>query len=275
TGVDQCSDILKQGGNMLARSYFPKFGKPFQDVIYPKGDPDAVSINKRDVDLLLPDTFVNDTVIDFYIKYLKTKQNAEEKKKFHFFNSFFFRKLADMDKDPSNAFDGRAAFLRVRKWTRKVNLLEKDFIFIPVNYNYHWSLIVICHFGEVASSADFKCQKSARVPCILHMDSLRGTHAGLKDLLQSYLWEEWKERHNGSCDDLYSKFRNLKFISLELPQQQNSYDCGLFLLHYVELFLDEVPTNFSVYNITPYSKFLQPDWFPPGEASIKRVRIER
>jgi len=46
------------------------FDQPFEDVIYPKGDVDAVSISKRDVDLLLPDTFVNDTVIDFYIKYV-------------------------------------------------------------------------------------------------------------------------------------------------------------------------------------------------------------
>jgi len=40
----------------------------FEDVIYPQGDPDAVSISKRDVELLLPETFVNDTIIDFYIK---------------------------------------------------------------------------------------------------------------------------------------------------------------------------------------------------------------
>ncbi|KAL3614354.1 hypothetical protein CASFOL_042428 [Castilleja foliolosa] len=43
-----------------------------------------------------------------------------------------------------------------------------------------------------------------------------------------------------TSEDLYSNFRNLKFIPLELPQQQNSYDCGLFLLHYVEIFLEEV-----------------------------------
>jgi len=44
------------------------FDEPFEEVIYPKGDPDAVSISKRDVDLLQPDTYVNDTIIDFYIK---------------------------------------------------------------------------------------------------------------------------------------------------------------------------------------------------------------
>ncbi|XP_012838859.1 PREDICTED: probable ubiquitin-like-specific protease 2B isoform X1 [Erythranthe guttata] len=275
TGMDNSSDLPDGEAMMLKRSYFPKFDKPFEEVIYPKGDPDAVSISKRDVDLLLPDTFVNDTIIDFYIKYLKTRQHVKERTDFHFFNSFFFRKLADMDKDPSSAFDGKAAFQRVRKWTRKVNLLEKDFVFIPVNYNYHWSLIVICYFGEVASYKEVEDGKSERVPCILHMDSLRGNHVGLKDLIQSYLWEEWKERQKGTCEDLYSKFRNLKFVPLELPQQQNSYDCGLFLLHYVELFVEEVPTNFSIYKITSSAKFLQADWFPPGEASMKRSHIER
>ncbi|CAA0809118.1 Probable ubiquitin-like-specific protease 2B [Striga hermonthica] len=275
TGMEKISPLPEGKEMRRMRSYFPKFDQPFEEVIYPKGDPDAVSISKRDVDLLLPDTFVNDTIIDFYIKYLKSRQNEEARSRFHFFNSFFFRKLADMDKDPSSAFDGKAAFQRVRKWTRKINLLEKDFIFIPVNYNYHWSLIVICYFGEVSSYEGIENGKTLRVPCILHMDSLRGTHAGLKDLLQSYLWEEWKERQKETSEDLCSSFRNLKFLPLELPQQPNSYDCGLFLLHYVELFLEEVPDNFSVYKITPSSKFLQADWFPPGEASMKRTHIER
>lgn len=47
---------------------FYSFDEPFEDVVYPEGDSDAVSISKRDIDLLQPDTFVNDTIIDFYIK---------------------------------------------------------------------------------------------------------------------------------------------------------------------------------------------------------------
>lgn len=50
--------------NFIIRSY----GEPLEEVVYPKGgDPDAVCISKRDFDLLAPDTFVNDTIIDFYI----------------------------------------------------------------------------------------------------------------------------------------------------------------------------------------------------------------
>uniref|UniRef100_A0A0D9ZVM0 Ubiquitin-like protease family profile domain-containing protein n=2 Tax=Oryza glumipatula TaxID=40148 RepID=A0A0D9ZVM0_9ORYZ len=171
----------------------------FEDVIYPKGDHDAVSISKRDVELLLPETFVNDTIIDFYVKHLSTRIEPAEKHRYHFFNSFFFRKLADLDKDQGRAPEGRAAFLRVRKWTH----------------------------GDT--------NISAKIPCILHMDSLKGSHSGLKDIIQSYLWEEWKERHPESASDCSDKFLNLRFISLELSD----------------------------------------DWFPPAEASLKRSLIRK
>ncbi|XP_028075845.1 probable ubiquitin-like-specific protease 2B isoform X4 [Camellia sinensis] len=217
------------------KRYFPNFDEPFEEVVYPKGDSDAVSISKRDVDLLQPDTFVNDTIIDFYIKYLKNEMKPEERHRFFFFNSFFFRKLIDLDKDPPSSFEGRAAFQRVRKWTRKVNLFEKDYVLIPVNFNYHWSLIVICHPGEVAKFQDEDVEKSLKVPCILHMDSIKGNHTGLKDFIQSYLWEEWKERQKEASEDISSKFFNLRFVPLEL-------------------------------NV---------DWFPAAEPSLKRVHIEK
>ncbi|VAH97475.1 unnamed protein product [Triticum turgidum subsp. durum] len=247
----------------------------FEDVIYPKGDPDAVSISSRDVDLLLPETFVNDTIIDFYIKYLSTRMKTTEKSKYHFFNSFFFRKLADLDKDQGRAPEGRSAFLRVRKWTRKINIFAKDFLFIPVNFSLHWSLIVICYPGEVETSEDGEAKKHSKVPCILHMDSLKGNHSGLKDIIQSYLWEEWKERHPESALDISDKFLNLRFVSLELPQQDNSFDCGLFLLHYVERFLMDYPSSFNPMKISVSSTFLSDGWFEPAEASLKRSLIRK
>ncbi|XP_019196945.1 PREDICTED: probable ubiquitin-like-specific protease 2A isoform X2 [Ipomoea nil] len=254
---------------------FPIFEESFNEVIYPKGDPDAISISKRDVDRLQPETFINDTIVDFYITYLKNKIPSEEKHRFHFFNCFFFRKLTDLDKDPSQACEGRAAFQRVRRWTMKVDIFKKDYIFVPINFSYHWSLIVICHPGEVAGYRDNEMEKSSRVPCILHMDSLRGSHKGLKNLFQSYLWEEWKERHGELAEDMRRKFFNLQFVHLKLPQQENLFDCGLFLLHYVELFLEQAPVNFSPAGITESSKFLSKDWFQPKDVSYKRDHIRK
>ncbi|KAL4576110.1 hypothetical protein LXL04_012199 [Taraxacum kok-saghyz] len=86
----------------------------FDDITY-RGDCDSISITKRDFELLLQEKFINDTIVDFYI-------------------DFFFRKLADFDENQLQKFDAKAAFQRVRKWTKKVNVFQKDYIFIPVNF---------------------------------------------------------------------------------------------------------------------------------------------
>ncbi|KAI3946000.1 hypothetical protein MKX01_024756 [Papaver californicum] len=59
----------------------------------------------------------------------------------------------------------------------------------------------------------------------------------------------------------------------QVPQQENSYDCGLFLLHYVECFPQEAPVNFSPFDIAKDSTFLNVNWFVPAEASRKRLVI--
>ncbi|TYI94867.1 hypothetical protein E1A91_D02G235800v1 [Gossypium mustelinum] len=260
--------FMGQSKRFLSKPFFSDFHEHFEEVIYPKGDPDAISISKRDVAFLQPETFINDTIIDFYIKYLKNKIQPEEQHRFHFFNSFFFRKLADLDKGLSSACQLKAAFERVRKWTRKVDIFAKDYIFIPVNYSLHWSLIVICHTGEVANFRDDGTENLLNVPCILHMNSIRGSHRGLKNLFQSYLSEEWKERHGEAADDVPSNFLHLQFVQLEVPQQENSFDCGLFLLHYMELFLLQASPDFCPFKLNMH-------WFPPAEASLKRFHIKK
>lgn len=45
-------------------------------------------------------------------------------------------------------------------------------------------------------------------------------------------------------------------ICIQLPQQQNSFDCGLFLLHYVELFLKEALSNFNPLKKKQVSNFV-------------------
>nr|KAJ0209601.1 hypothetical protein LSAT_V11C400217670 [Lactuca sativa] len=145
-----------------------------------------------------------------------------------------------------------------RKTNRK---LENSLIFLRKTLSlflYHWSLIVMCHLGEVAKYKDEEdVTELIKVPCVLHMDPIRGSHTGLKGLMQSYLKEEWKGRQQEASKDISSRFDNLRFISLELPQQPNSFDCGLFLLHYVELFLEQAPINFNPFKITKSVHFVR------------------
>lgn len=99
---------------------------------------DSISISKRDFQLLHLKKFTTDTIVDFNIKlsfivlvfinYLKKIKPADES--IHFFNSFFFRKLADFDENQLQMFEAKESFERVRKWTKKVNIFQKDYIFI-------------------------------------------------------------------------------------------------------------------------------------------------
>ncbi|KAJ4873529.1 Cysteine proteinases superfamily protein [Raphanus sativus] len=242
----------------------------FEDLVYPQGEPDAVVVRKQDIELLKPRRFINDTIIDFYIKYLKSRIPPEERGRFHFFNCFFFRKLANLDKGSPSSFGGREAYQRVQKWTKNVELFEKDYIFIPINFSFHWSLIIICHPSELVPSS---VENPSRVPCILHLDSIKGSHkGGLVNIFPSYLREEWKARQGNTTTDL-SRASNMQLISLELPQQENSFDCGLFLLHYLELFVTRAPAKFNPSLITRSGKFLTRKWFPAKEASLKRGYI--
>lgn len=42
----------------------------FQGLVYPQNDPDAVTITQKDIRILDPSEFLNDTIIDFYIKWV-------------------------------------------------------------------------------------------------------------------------------------------------------------------------------------------------------------
>jgi hypothetical protein len=48
--------------------------------------------------------------------------------------------------------------MRVKNWTRNINIFEKDFVVIPINKSAHWYLAIICYpallkpeFGEEKS----------------------------------------------------------------------------------------------------------------------------
>jgi len=66
-----------------------RFGDNLEEFVFPKGDPDAVTISGRDVELLEPGIFINDALIDFYIKYLQSTISESQRQACHFFNSIF------------------------------------------------------------------------------------------------------------------------------------------------------------------------------------------
>lgn len=59
---------------------------------YPPGS-GGLPINTEDYMCLAQDQFLNDVIIDFYLKYLVLNMSEEKKEKVHVFSTFFYKRL--------------------------------------------------------------------------------------------------------------------------------------------------------------------------------------
>ena len=126
-------------------------------LVYPRVDAkDAVTITEEEVVRLQQHEFLNDSLVDYKLKVIQEGLPADVRAKCHFFNSFFYKRLLHSTKgsgrasyqNPANVIEG---YKHVKRWTKNVNLFEKEFIFVPINEQLHWSLMVIYRAGEYLS----------------------------------------------------------------------------------------------------------------------------
>ncbi|XP_024146835.1 sentrin-specific protease 6 isoform X3 [Oryzias melastigma] len=132
----------------------PTFSGPIVKLmVYPpppaKG---GITVTNEDLHCLNDGEFLNDVIIDFYLKYLVLeKLKKDDAQRIHVFSSFFYKRLNQRER--RNAPDATSLPIqkrkhnRVKTWTRHVDLFQKDFIFVPINESAHWYLAVICFPG--------------------------------------------------------------------------------------------------------------------------------
>ncbi|KAM9234592.1 sentrin-specific protease 6 isoform 2-T2 [Dugong dugon] len=122
-------------------------------IVYPpppaKG---GISVTNEDLHCLNEGEFLNDVIIDFYLKYLVLeKLKKEEADRIHIFSSFFYKRLNQREgrnlHETTNLSIQQKRHGRVKTWTRHVDIFEKDFIFVPLNEAAHWFLAVVCFPG--------------------------------------------------------------------------------------------------------------------------------
>ncbi|NXL44072.1 SENP7 protease, partial [Podilymbus podiceps] len=118
-------------------------------IVYPpppaKG---GLGVTSEDLECLEYGEFLNDVIIDFYLKYLfleKAPKHLADRT--HIFSSFFYKCLTRTEKNAEGDLKVSVAqrrHRRVRTWTRHINIFSKDYIFVPVNEESHWYIAVIC-----------------------------------------------------------------------------------------------------------------------------------
>ncbi|XP_021776508.1 NEDD8-specific protease 1-like isoform X1 [Chenopodium quinoa] len=157
-----------------------------------------VVLRRSDLDILSGPHFLNDRIIEFYFSYLSSCYPSDNILLVPPSISFWLQNCSD--EDSYNAF------------VEPLNLPAKDLVIFPVNNNddvtkaeagSHWSLLVYYRTANV----------------FVHHDSCRGlNHACSKKLYTSVA----KFMVNLDSDVKYQEGQSS-------PQQQNGYDCGLFV----------------------------------------------
>ena len=105
--------------------------------------------------------------------------------------------------------------MRVKGWTKKVDLFTRDLVIFPINEdNRHWYLVVAVRPGKAGGF-------------LFVLNSFGGSREKALENISDYLKSEWKAK------GVLGNFVAMKVVFPAPPQQKNFSDCGIFLIHYV------------------------------------------
>jgi len=237
-----------------------------------------------DILTLEPQNHLNDSIVNFYIKYLIRERLPQRLyqmgisrriiKDMHIFPTYFYSSMSNLVGGSlyKNSFDGRKQLWKNMKvWTTGVNIFEKKYLIIPVNYALHWTFVLVCHPGLVVgvsaksdSEGMYQNQEQTKhhctIPksfpsfplrsCILNFDSekkpRRHRPQTINDVIRKYL---------NACFENSFYYRPVKLSTPEqireqagkvftstsmpslspiCPSQTNTDDCGVYMLDMLE-----------------------------------------
>jgi Ulp1 family protease len=261
TRLVDVEDEIPDAAASYERRSQPEWLNQWKDTILYQGKHKArATVQKDDVERLDDGVFLNDNLIEFYLRWLENRleqKRPQMSNQVYLHNTFFFKRLTQ---------DGRGQkidYTAVERWTNKVDLLSYDYIIVPIHENTHWYLAIICNASNLLAEKEIEISDSqesveelgsgdinglsnsaisnptmnspAIKTRILTLDSMGGRHSPTCTKLRDYLVEEIAAKKGIRISPPGALGLTVK----NLPRQQNDYDCGIFLLNYVEEFLKD------------------------------------
>ena len=158
---------------------------------------DDQSVIVADLKRLEPGQYLNDTIIDFYLNYLKEQVlPSDDRDGVHIFTTIFYACLKTADKRNREEIPAREKrHLAVARWTKSVNIFQKNLLVFPICTNSHWFLIVVVKPGLIVCPDE---KNNNGEPSIIVLDSLGGSQGTSVRLIREYLAEEWRTRMSPS-----------------------------------------------------------------------------
>lgn len=216
-------------------------------VFSPNGNKPAC-VNEDDIPKLNKGKWLNGNLIQFYLRWLQdclTTDNPELANHIFFYDTFFYEKLANSESERGINYDA------VKSCTAKMDLISYKYIIVPIHeHSNHWYVAIICNPSSLLNlkptiiEDSQTCSTKDAIPVcdeyyitetrIITLDSLSGVHPQACAHLTDYLLAEIQSKHSHEIHPLGS----LGVAATNIPQQDNTDDCGPFLLIYIQQFLE-------------------------------------
>ncbi|XP_043705734.1 probable ubiquitin-like-specific protease 2A isoform X2 [Telopea speciosissima] len=182
-------------------------------------------------------------VFEFYLENLWKSFSEDKKTSFTYLDCLWF-----------SLYKEESTKTKVLTWIKKKNVFSRKYVFVPIVCWHHWSLLILCHLGESLES-------KTRTPCMLLLDSLEMTNPKrLEPDIRKFLLDIYRAEERPEREDLILK---IPLLVPKVPQQRNGDDCGIFVLYFINLFIEDAPENFSIFEGYPY--FMRDNWFSTTE----------
>lgn len=154
---------------------------------------------------------LNDEVINKYMDLI----TARSPDTVYAFNTFFYLALSEK------------GYSHISRWTKKIDIFAKEKLFVPVHIEdeNHWCLMCV-NFNKKT---------------IKYYDSLGGRNFTCLKLMLKYLMYE---HLNKKKTEFYPGGWRLNNIR-KCPQQNNVWDCGVFVCMFAEHLARNAPLNFT------------------------------
>ncbi len=164
-GVDQTSVTMPTPNVQLLRKPRETIHIPFFDITLQLentvGRNHIITFQQPDLDTLKPCTYVNDNVIDFWLLWV-SRNDAHITSKVQIFTSHFYTKLTEEGVE------------YVARWheNRKLDILNKKILMLPINLQSHWSLCVVINVGNLSNYlAGMQLELHTEFPFMMLLDS--------------------------------------------------------------------------------------------------------
>lgn len=219
-----------------------KFTPPLS---YKFHDNKVFTVTQNDFKTLYNNDWINDTVIDFFIKYDIEKAVYNHHKfagnDIYAFNSFFFTKLISSEEYYAN----------VKRWLNKIDLMLFPYIIIPINENLHWYGCIIRGLPELLERKKNEVNDEEETPSNNSQDILEVANPQGRKRAEIFIFDSLSQRHNNIhiplklfimdyCMDKHNiaiRKDEIRIQHARVPRQNNFNDCGIHVIYNIRKWL--------------------------------------